>query len=268
MIKNKTLVLLAGGLGSRISEETYNKPKPMIKIGNMPMIWHIMKYYSQFKVNRFIILAGYKSEVIKEFFLNYHYYRSSFSINLNDNKIKILEKHNGNKENWDITILDTGDETNTGGRIIKAEQIILKIDNEKDFLLTYSDGLSNINLNKLYLNHLNKKKLVSVTAVKPPGRFGSLNIDSKNLVTSFVEKPEGDNSYISGGFFVCSKNIFKYFSKSNSIFESDILPKISKKKQITAFKHKDFWQPLDTLRDYKKLKNLWESKKAPWKIWK
>ena len=268
MLHNKTLVLLAGGLGSRISEETYNKPKPMIKIGNMPMIWHIMKYYSQFKVNKFIILAGYKSEVIKEFFLNYHYYRSSFSINLYDNNINILRKHNNLKENWDVTILDTGEETNTGGRIKKAEQIIYKIDNEKDFLLTYSDGLSNINLNKLYLNHLANKKLISVTAVKPPGRFGSLSISSKNVVKSFVEKPEGDNSYISGGFFVCSKKIFKYFVKKNPVFESDILPNISRNKQVVAYKHTDFWQPLDTLRDYKKLKNLWDSKKAPWKIWK
>lgn len=268
MLKEKTLVLLAGGLGSRISEETYNKPKPMIKLGNMPMIWHIMKYYSHFKVNKFIILAGYKSEVIKDFFLNYHYYRSSFSIDLKNNKIRILKNDNKKNENWNITILDTGDETNTGGRIKKAEQVILKNDDEKEFLLTYSDGLSNINLNKLYLNHLRKNKLVSVTAVKPPGRFGSLKINSKNLVTSFIEKPEGDNSYISGGFFICSKKIFSFFNKSNSVFETDVLPNISKKNQITAFKHNDFWQPLDTLRDYKKLKNLWESKEAPWKIWK
>ena len=265
ILNNIPLVLLAGGLGSRISEETYNKPKPMIKIGKIPIILHLLKYYNYFGIKNFIILAGYKSEVIKSFFLGFKHRKiNNFK---NDKSVSIQIIDNKNLKDCTITILYTGNKTNTGGRIKKAEKYLKKM-NTKNFFLNYSDGLSNINITKLYNFFKRKNKILCISAVLPPGRFGCLNIDKKNEVKKFVEKPKGDNSYISGGFFVCSIKIFKYFKKKNTIFENEELPKIVKKNEAVAYKHNNFWLPVDTMRDLKKMNHLWKSKKPPWKVWK
>ncbi len=254
------VVILAGGFGTRLSEETLRIPKPMVKIGNMPILWHIMKVFSSQGFNEFIICLGYKSEIIKEFFLNFHTLNSDFTINLNNNEINY---QNVKSENWKVSLIDTGENTLTGGRILKIKD---QIDNKK-FLLTYGDGLGNINLNKLIDSHNTSNKICTVTAVSPPGRFGLLNIESDGKVSSFNEKPKNNNSHINGGFFICEPTIMKYIKNDNTSFEFSSLENLAKDKQLNSYKHDGFWKPMDTLRDKKELVNLWNSGKAPWKIW-
>ena len=254
------LVILAGGKGSRISEETISRPKPLIEIGNMPIIWHIMKYYSCFGINEFVICCGYKGYLLKEFFANYLLHSSDVTINTGNRKISVLKKPN---ENWKIKLIDTGEDSNTAGRILKIQKYV-----NNDFLLTYGDGLSNVNIKDLINFHKKNKKIATLTGVQPTGRFGALKISKNNLVENFVEKPIGDGGWINGGFFVFNKKIFKFIKNSKSILEADVLPLMAKKKQIGVFKHKKFWYAMDTLRDKNYLLNLWNSDKAPWKIWK
>lgn len=231
------LVILAGGLGTRIMEKTNTIPKPMLKIGNRPILWHIMKYYSYFGVDNFIICLGYKGNLIKK-------------------KLK-LEK------NWKIKFINTGLKTMTGGRLKKIKKYIIN----KNFFLTYGDGLSNVNILKQVKFHLYHKKLITITAVRPPGRFGSLSIGKRNVIRKFIEKPLGDNSWINGGFFIVNKKALNYIKNTSTKWEEKPLKILSKKRQVVAFKHEDFWQPMDTLRDYIHLNKIWK-KKAPWKKWR
>ena len=255
------LVILAGGKGSRISEETTFRPKPLVEIGSMPIIWHIMKYYSCFGVKDFVICCGYKGYLLKEFFANYLLHSSDVSINTSNQKIVILKKQT---ENWNIKLIDTGEESNTAGRILMIQDHV-----RDNFFLTYGDGLSNVNINELNNLHKKNNKIGTLTAVQPSGRFGSLKISNKsNLVENFIEKPDGDGGWINGGFFVFNKKIFKFIKNDQSVLETDVLPLISEKKQISAYKHRKFWYAMDTLRDKIYLQDLWDSNKAPWKIWK
>ena len=255
------LVILAGGKGSRISEETISKPKPLIEIGGMPIIWHIMKYYSCYGVREFIICCGYKGYLLKEFFANYLLHSSDVIINTSNRKIKVLKK---STESWKISFIDTGEDTNTAGRILKIKKYV-----NENFLLTYGDGLSNVNIKNLIKFHGKGKKIVSLTGIQPTGRFGALKILRKSdLVENFVEKPDGDGGWVNGGFFVFNKKIFNYIKNDQSILETDVLPKLAKNKQVSVYKHKSFWYAMDTLRDKNYLLHLWSSNKAPWKIWK
>ena len=254
------VVILAGGFGTRLSEETLRIPKPMVKIGNMPILWHIMKVFSEQGFNEFIICLGYKSEIIKEFFLNFHTLNSDFTINLSNNEITY---QNVKSENWRVSLINTGENTLTGGRILKIKDHI----DDKKFLLTYGDGLGDINLNKLIDSHNKSNKICTVTAVNPPGRFGLLNIESDGTVSSFNEKPKNNNSHINGGFFVCEPSIMNYIVNDNTSFEFSSLKNLAKDDQLNSYKHDGFWKPMDTLRDKKELVNLWNSEKAPWKLW-
>jgi glucose-1-phosphate cytidylyltransferase len=232
------LVIFAGGLGTRISEETDYIPKPMVKIGKKPILWHIIKYYSVFGFSEFIICGGYKINIIKDYF----------------------KKHTKNK-NWNVKVINTGKSSNTGERLKRIKKYI-----NNSFCLTYGDGLSNVNLQKLINFHKKNKSVATLTTVKPAPHFGKI-IFKGNKVINFLEKDKKRESWINGGFFVCEKKIFKYLNKNNSIFESDTLTYLAKKKKLTAYKHKDFWYCMDTLRDKRHLNSLWLSKKAPWKIW-
>ena len=253
------VVILAGGLGSRISEETLIKPKPLIEIGSKPIIWHIMKIYSNYGFNEFIICCGYKGYLIKEYFANYSLHTTDIKVDLYKNSLEILKKRT---EKWKVTLVDTGDFSNTGERIKKIEKLI-KNDN---FCLTYGDGLSSVNIKNLVNFHKTQKKIATVLAVKPMGRFGALKINN-NTVESFLEKPMGDNSWVNGGFFVLNKKIFKYLSKKNLVWEKEPLEKLSKTKELSAKKHNGFWYAMDTIRDKEYLENLWSSGKCPWKSW-
>ena len=252
------VVILAGGLGSRISEETVIKPKPLIEIGSKPLIWHIMKIYSSYGLNDFIICCGYKGYLIKEYFSNYYLHNTDITVNVRTNKVKV---HKKNTEPWKITLVDTGENSLTGDRIRKIEPYV-----GKSFCLTYGDGLTSVNIRKTINFHKKNNKLATVLAVKPAGRFGAIDI-KKNLVKKFLEKPEGDGGWINGGFFVLDKKIFKYLSKDNCIWERDPLEKIAKQNQLGAYKHEGFWYAMDTLRDKLYLENLWNSKKPDWKVW-
>jgi glucose-1-phosphate cytidylyltransferase len=254
------VVILAGGIGSRLSEETSLKPKPMVEIGNMPIIWHIMKIYSYYGYNDFIICLGYKGYMLKEYFYNYFLHKSDVTINLKKNKVDF---HKSESEQWKITLIDTGLQTMTGGRIKRIKDYV----EGKSFMLTYGDGVSDIDINALHDNHIKSKKLCTVTAVPPPGRFGALNINSKGLVKSFEEKTEGKNSLINGGFFICENNVFDYIKDDDTIFEKEPLENISKDGQLNSYRHIGFWRPMDTLRDKNQLSELWTQNKAPWKLW-
>jgi len=251
-------VILAGGFGTRISEESHLKPKPMIEIGGIPILWHIMKHYSTFGINEFVICLGYKGYMIKEFFANYYLHNSDITIDLQKNKVSII---NSKTEPWKVTLVETGINTMTGGRIKKAEQYL-----GDTFCLTYGDGVSNVDISSLIKFHKEKKKIVTLTAVQPPGKFGSLLLDDFN-VESFVEKPKGDNSWINGGFFVCDTGIFDFIEDDSTILEKHTLPALAKQNQVNAFKHDGFWQPMDTLREKYYLEDLWSSGNVPWKTW-
>lgn len=257
----KKCVILCGGLGTRFSEETYLKPKPMIEIGGKPILWHIMKYYSSFGINEFILCLGYKSWVIKEYFLNYYKLNSNFTIDLQNNDL-VIEKPT--TEKWKVALIDTGLNTMTGSRLNKIKKYL---NQDQNFFCTYGDGLSDININKLLKLHLKHPKIATVSAVRNPGRFGSLNIKN-NFVKEFIEKPIGDNSWINGGFFVFNHKIFDYIPKGNQVvLEKDVLPKIANKNQLNAYLHRGFWRPMDTKRDYESLEIIYKKKQCPWKTW-
>jgi glucose-1-phosphate cytidylyltransferase len=252
------VVILAGGQGSRISEESFIKPKPLLEIGSKPIIWHIMKIYSYYGLNEFIICCGYKGYLIKEYFANYSLHTTDITVDVRNNKITV---HKKKTEPWKITLVDTGDSSQTGERIKRIKKYV-----GDTFCLTYGDGLSSINIKNLIKFHNKNKKLATVLAVKPAGRFGSIKIKN-NLVEQFLEKPQGDNRWINGGFFILNKKIFKYIQENNSIWEREPLENLAKNKQLNAFKFEGFWHAMDTLRDKNYLEDLWNTKKAPWKIW-
>ena len=252
-------VILAGGLGTRISEETLIKPKPLIEIGGMPLLWHIMKIYSAHNINEFVICCGYKGYMIKEYFSNYFLHTSDVTFDLSNNK---MEVHNKFTEPWKVTLVDTGLDTMTGGRLKRIKNFV----DDESFCFTYGDGVSDVNISKLIEFHKNSKTLATVTAVQPPGRFGTLDIDKNNL-TSFVEKPDGDGNWINGGFFVLEPLVFDYLHDDTTIWERQPLEKLARENQLSAYKHTGFWQPTDTLRDKNYLDELWKSNNSPWKIW-
>lgn len=253
-------VILAGGFGSRLSEETIHKPKPLVEIGGKPILWHIMQHYSHFGINEFLICLGYKGQQIKEYFFNYHLHHSDLTIDIKKNKI--ISK--GNLPKWKVRLIDTGDNSLTGGRILRLKNILYK---EKIFCLTYGDGLSNINITNLIKHHIKSKKFATVSVVTPPGRFGSIKLKN-NLVSSFQEKQDNQESLINGGFFVLTPNIFDYIKDDKTIWEQEPLKNLTSHNQLNAYYHKGFWHAMDTLRDKNYLDDLWYSGKAPWKVWK
>ncbi len=253
------VVILAGGFGTRLSEETDIKPKPMVEIGGKPILWHIMKIYSYYGFNDFIICLGYKGYMIKEYFANYFLHMSDVTIDLQKNKLEI---HNVRAEPWRITLVDTGLNTMTGGRIKRIQQYV----GNETFMLTYGDGVGNIDIKKLVDFHKSHGKLATVTAVQPLGRFGALTIEG-DRVFSFKEKPKGDGSWINGGFFVLEPGIFKYIQGDETIWEKEPLENLSKEGQLMAYKHTGFWKAMDTLRDKRELETLWQSGNPPWKVW-
>lgn len=252
-------VILAGGLGTRISEETHLKPKPMIEIGGKPILWHIMKLYSAHGVNDFIICCGYKGYVIKEYFANYFLHMSDVTFNMVSNS---MEVHHQFAEPWKVTLVDTGDNTLTGGRLKRVKNFI---ENDEAFCFTYGDGLSDIDISKSIEFHSLHKKMATITAVQPPGRYGALK-HVNNQVTGFVEKPRGDGGLINGGFFVLSPKVIDFIDDDNTSWEGEPLNKLAAMGEMMAFEHHGFWQPMDTLREKNLLEELWASGKAPWKI--
>ena len=252
------LVILAGGLGTRISEESILRPKPLIEIGGRPIIWHIMKHYSHYGINDFVICCGYKGYMIKEFFSNYLLHISDVTINLDKNQIKF---HNSKKDSWTITLVDTGAETQTGGRLKRVEKYL-----KPEFCMTYGDGLSNVNIKKLINFHKKNKKLATMTTVQPPGRFGIVKTKGDKIL-NFLEKPVGNGAWINGGFFVLNKKILKLIKDDMTIWEKKPLEILAKKRELISFKHKNFWHPMDTLRDKQYLEDLWQEKNCPWKLW-
>ena len=256
------LVILAGGYGSRLSEETVLKPKPLVEIGGKPLIWHIMKIYSFYGINDFMILCGYKGNLIKEYFINYFKYNSDLEINTNSNKFKVLEKP---EEKWKVQLIDTGENTLTGGRLNRIKKYIKS---DEVFCLTYGDGVAPVNIKKLIQFHKKNKKNVTVTAVQPKGRYGSIKIDKKGEVSNFEEKPSGDNMWVNGGFFILNKKSLRFLKKDSDIWEQEGLKELANLGELGAYKHSGFWKAMDTLSDKKYLDTLWNSGNAPWKIWK
>jgi glucose-1-phosphate cytidylyltransferase len=254
------VVILAGGLGTRLSEETTIKPKPMVEIGGMPILWHLMKIYSYYGFNEFIICLGYKGYYIKEFFSNYFLHKSDVTIDLLENKIEV---HRSSSEPWKVTLIDTGFNTMTGGRILRIKDYI----KDESFMVTYGDGIGNIDLKKLLNFHKEKKTIATLTTVMPTGRFGALKIDNNNIVTEFTEKPRSDGSWVNAGFFVLEPQIFNYLENDSTIFEKHPLESLAKENQLSAFRHNGFWMPMDKLSDKKILEEIWDSDKALWKIW-
>jgi len=253
-------LILAGGLGTRLSEETIIKPKPMVQIGGRPILWHIMKLYSHYDVNDFIVCLGYKGFMVKEYFANYFLHMSDVTFDMSNNK---MEVHHANAEPWNVTLIDTGEKTMTGGRLKRVEAFI----GEEDFCCTYGDGVADIDIGKLIQFHKSQGTLATVTSVQPPGRFGTLDI-AQGKIVGFQEKPRGDGGLISGGFFVLSPSVMKYIDNDNVAWERQPLETLASEGQLSAYQHKGFWQPMDTLRDKDMLNKLWSSGKAPWKVWK
>lgn len=254
-------VILAGGLGTRISEETHLKPKPMIEIGGKPILWHIMKLYSHHGVHDFIICCGYKGYVIKEYFANYFLHMSDVTFDMHYNEMQV---HCRKAEPWKVTLIDTGENTMTGGRLKRVAEYVK---NEKEFFFTYGDGVSNVNISDLLAYHKAQKVKATLTATMPVGRFGVLDIEG-NRVKSFKEKPKEDGVFINGGFFVLSPNVLDYIDGDNVVWEREPLERLASENQLAAFPHHGFWQPMDTLRDKNYLEELWQSGKAPWKVWR
>ena len=251
-------VLLAGGLGTRISEESASRPKPMIEVGGKPIIWHIMKMYAAHGINEFIVCCGYKGYVIKEYFANYFLHQSDVTIDLANNSIEV---HHKKAEPWKVTLVDTGEETQTGGRLKRVADYI-----DGDFCMTYGDGVGSVDLTALLQFHQSHGKLATMTAVQPPGRFGALQLNG-NQIQSFVEKPQGDGGWINGGFFVLNPKVLEEISSDATLWEQEPLQNLAKQGELQAFFHSGFWQPMDTLRDKNHLESLWASGKAPWKMW-
>jgi glucose-1-phosphate cytidylyltransferase len=253
-------VILAGGLGARLSEETHLKPKPMVEIGGMPILWHIMKLYSYYGVNDFVVCLGYKGFVVKEYFANYFLHMSDVTFDMSKNK---MEVHHAKAEPWSVTLVDTGDDTLTGGRLKRVKAFM----GEEDFCFTYGDGVADIDIKKLISFHKTQGTLATVTAVQPPGRFGSLDITG-SMISGFKEKPKGDGAWVNGGFFVLSPQIMEYIHDDNTIWEREPLETLAREGKLSAYRHNGFWQPMDTLRDKMMLNSLWEKGEAPWKVWK
>lgn len=253
-------VILAGGFGTRISEETHLKPKPMVEIGGRPILWHIMKLYSAYGINDFIICCGYKGYVIKEYFANYFLHMSDVTFDMQLNKMEVHQRH---AEPWRVTLVDTGENTLTGGRLKRVKDYV----GDETFCFTYGDGLSNINIAELIAYHQNHSVMATLTAVQPPGRYGALNLNSEGIVINFQEKPQGDGGWINGGYFVLEPEVFDFIEGDMTSWESEPLEKIASQNQLAAFNHYGFWQAMDTLRDKNILENLWNSDKPPWKVW-
>ena len=252
-------IILAGGLGTRISEESHMKPKPMIEIGGRPILWHIMKIYSSYGINDFIICCGYRGYLIKEYFANYFLHMSDVTFDMANNK---MEVHNQYAESWKVTLIDTGELTQTGGRLKRIKEHL-----DDTFCLTYGDGVSNININKLIAKHKKEGTDITISAVQPAGRFGSLSITG-NKVDRFLEKPKGDGQWINGGFMVCEPSILKYIKNDETILEQDPLINLAENNKMAVLKHNGFWSAMDTLRDRNYLEDLWAKGDAPWKTWK
>lgn len=255
------VVILAGGFGTRISEESHLKPKPMVEIGDKPILWHIMKIYSYYGFNDFIICLGYKGYCIKDYFAHYFLHNSDVTFDFTNHNHQIV--HNHHAEPWRVTLVDTGLQTMTGGRVKRIQTYT----GNEPFMLTYGDGVSDINIKKLIDYHKSHGKLVTVTTTQPTGRFGALDLTENNQVTSFMEKPKGDGSWINAGFFVMQPEVFKYITDDSTILERDPLENLAKDGELMAYKHTGFWQPMDTMRDKNLLESLWQSGKAPWKVW-
>lgn len=255
------VVILAGGMGTRISEETSVRPKPMVEIGGKPILWHIMKIYAAHGINDFIICCGYKGYLIKEYFANYFLHMSDVTFDMSNNR---MEVHHQKAEPWKVTLVDTGDDTLTGGRL---KRVVDYVKNEEVFCLTYGDGVSDVNITELISFHKSEKVKATLTAVLPPGRFGVLELNG-NKVHSFREKPQGEGAKINGGFFVLSPKVIDYITDDKTIWEREPLERLAIENNLSAFQHNGFWQPMDTLRDKNYLEELWSSGQAPWKIWK
>ncbi|WFN35326.1 glucose-1-phosphate cytidylyltransferase [Methanogenium sp. S4BF] len=255
------VLLLAGGYGTRLSEETEVRPKPMVEIGGMPIIWHIMKIYSYYGFNDFVILLGYKGYQIKEYFANYFLHQSNLTIDVKTGQMQV---HSNSSEPWKVTLIDTGLNSMTGGRIKRAQEII----GDEPFMVTYGDGVADINICKLLEFHKSHGKAMTITSVQPDGRFGVLKIENGTKVVNFVEKIKGDgNNWINAGFFVCEPEVFDYIEGDDTIFEQDPLKNLAKDGEINTYMHEGFWKPMDTLRDKFLLQDLWETNKAPWRVW-
>lgn len=254
------VLILAGGYGTRISEESDVKPKPMIEIGGKPIIWHIMKHYSSYGFNEFVLLLGYKSYVIKEYFANYYLHNSDVTI---DTAKKSIEVHNNYSENWKITLLETGLDTMTGGRVKRAKDFI----GNEPFFLTYGDGVSDVNIKELLAFHKKHGKKITMTSIQPEGRFGALKIEENNKISSFLEKPKGDGAWINGGFFVCDPSVINYIDGDSTTFEKEPLENLAKEGELYSYKHDGFWKCMDTLRDKNQLNEMWANNKAKWKTW-
>ena len=252
-------VILAGGLGTRISEETHLKPKPMIEIGGKPILWHIMKLYSHHGINDFIVCCGYKGYLIKEYFANYFLHMSDVTFDMRTNSMQVHERH---AEPWQVTLVDTGEDTMTGGRLKRVRSYL----NDEDFCFTYGDGLSDVDISALVAFHDRQGRLATLTATQPPGRFGALNLDGERIV-SFQEKPQGDGGWINGGYFVLSAKVIDRIAGDTTLWEREPMESLAKQGEFSAYFHKGFWQPMDTLRDKNLLEELWASGKAPWKVW-
>ena len=255
-------VILAGGLGTRLSEETVDRPKPMIEIGGKPMLWHIMKLYSYHGINEFIICCGYKGYMIKEYFANYYLHTSDVTFSISENSMKA---HSERAEPWKVTLIDTGEDSMTGGRLRRVRDYLTTDD--ETFCFTYGDGLSNVNIKELIKFHKKNNKIATVTAVTPPGRFGVLDINKQNIVKQFTEKPNDEIGWINGGYFVLETSVFDYLKDDQTIWEKEPLQKLSSDGELSAFKHTDFWQPCDTLRDKNNLEKLWANGDRPWCVW-
>ena len=253
-------IILAGGLGTRISEESGLKPKPMLEIGGKPILWHIMKIYSAYGVNDFLICCGYKGYMIKEYFANYLLHNSDVTFDMGQNK---MEVHHCFSEPWRVTLVDTGENTLTGGRL---KRVFDYVKDEKAFCFTYGDGVADVNISELISFHNAHGKLATVTAIQPPGRYGALSLDG-NTITGFIEKPKGDGGWVNGGFFVLSPKVIEYIEGDQICWEGEPLFRLAKEGNLHAFKHYGFWQPMDTVRDKVLLENLWKSNRAFWKVW-
>jgi glucose-1-phosphate cytidylyltransferase len=254
------VAILAGGFGTRLAEETEIRPKPMVEIGGKPILWHIMKIYSHYGFNDFVILLGYKGYYIKEYFANYFLHQSDVTIDLSSGKMEIL---NNSSEPWRVTLLDTGIDTMTGGRIKRARHVL----GNETFMLTYGDGVGDVNIQELLKFHKAHGKSLTIASAQPEGRFGSLVIGDHNKVLAFQEKPKGDGAWVNAGFFVCEPKVFEYIENDETIFEKEPLENLTKDGEVFAYKHHGFWKPMDTLRDKLELQRLWDSGKASWKIW-
>lgn len=255
------VVILAGGLGTRLSEETVVKPKPMVEIGGKPILWHIMKIYSSHGLNDFVICLGYRGYQIKEYFSNYFLHNSNVTFNIKTNDMKI---HSNESEPWTVSVVETGDKTMTGGRV---KRILPFLENDETFCLTYGDGLADIDIKRLLSFHKEHKRAATLTAVQPPGRFGSLSMNGHEVV-GFQEKPQGDGGWINGGFFVLNRKVIDLIDGDATVWEKEPLQKLANSNQLMTYKHEGFWQPMDTLREKTQLEEMWASGKAPWKVWK